>query len=103
MATHVRIYRPTKTAMQSGQANSKRWVMVFEPTGRSTPDPIMGWSSSADTGRQVTLRFDSKEDAVAYARKHGYTYTVREAKSRNVKPKAYADNFATNRRQVWTH
>lgn len=103
MATHVRIYKPAKTAMQSGQAKTKRWVMVFEPTGRSTPDPIMGWNGSADTGRQVTVRFDSKEDAVAYARKKGYTYTVREAKSRTVKPKAYADNFATARRQTWTH
>ena len=103
MATHVRIYRPAKTAMQSGQAKTKRWVMVFEPSGRSTPDPIMGWNSSADTGRQVTVRFDSKEDAVAYARKHGYTYTVREAKIRAVKPKAYADNFRNNRLLRWTH
>ena len=103
MARHVRIFRPAKTAMQSGQAKTRRWVMVFEPTGRSAPDPIMGWSSSADTGRQVTLRFDSRDDAVAYARKHGYTYTVREPKSRTVKPKAYADNFATGRRQTWTH
>ena len=78
--------------MQSGQANTKSWVMVIEPAGRSTPDPIMGWNSSADTGRQVTLRFDSKDDAVAYARKNGYTYTVREAKTRTARPKADADN-----------
>ena len=89
--------------MQSGQAKTKRWVMAFEPAGRSTPEPIMGWNSSADTGRQVTLRFDNKDDAVAYARKNGYTYTVREAKTRTVKPRAYADNFATDRRQTWTH
>jgi len=103
MTKHVRIYRPAKTAMQSGQGRTTRWLMVFEPAARSAPEPIMGWSSSSDTGRQVTLRFDSREDAVAYARKQGYTYTVRDAKVRAVKPKAYADNFATDRRQTWTH
>ena len=28
---HARIYKPSKTAMQSGQANTKAWVLDFEP------------------------------------------------------------------------
>jgi hypothetical protein len=103
MTTHVRIYRPAKTAMQSGRGKTKGWVMVFEPTGRSAPDPIMGWNSSADTRRQVTLHFDGKEEAITHARSNGYTYTVHEPKERRAKPRAYADNFATDRLEPWTH
>ncbi|HAT34799.1 MAG TPA: ETC complex I subunit, partial [Rhodospirillaceae bacterium] len=54
---HVRIFRPAKTAMQSGRAKTKDWLLVFEPQDRATPDPIMGWNGSADTRRQVRLEF----------------------------------------------
>ena len=100
---HVRIYKPAKTAMQSGRAKAKDWLLVFEPRDRSTPDPIMGWNGSADTNRQVRLEFDSQDAAVEYAKSQGYTYTVSAAKERKIKPKAYADNFAFHRRQPWTH
>lgn len=103
MSKHVRIFQPAKTAMQSGRRKIKDWVMVFEPTDASRPDPIIGWNGSADTSRQVRLTFDSKEDAIAHARKNGFTYTVREPKQRRIKPKAYADNFAYSRMQPWTH
>jgi hypothetical protein len=100
---HVRIYKPAKTAMQSGRGKTREWVMVFEPTDRAMPDPIIGWIGSADTARQVRLTFETKDEAVAYAQKEGYTYTIREAKERRIKPKAYADNFAFTRREPWTH
>jgi len=100
---HVRIYQPTKTAMQSGRAKLKDWVLVFEPSDRSTPDPIMGWNGSADTNRQVRLEFESQETAVEYAKAKGYTYTLAQAQKRKIKPKAYADNFAFHRREPWTH
>ena len=73
---HVRIYKPAKTAMQSGRAKIKDWVLVFEPSDRSTPDPIMGWNGSTDTKRQVRLEFESQESAIEYAKAQGYTYTL---------------------------
>lgn len=103
MTRHVRIFKPAKTAMQSGRGRTQEWVMTFEPTDRQTADSIIGWIGSADTGRQVRVTFETKEEAVAYARKHGYTYTVREPKERRIRPKAYADNFAYTRREPWTH
>ncbi|MPY75572.1 MAG: ETC complex I subunit [Alphaproteobacteria bacterium] len=103
MTRHVRIFRPAKTAMQSGRGKIRDWIMTFEPTGRVMPDPIIGWAGSGDTARQVRLAFETKEEAIAYARKEGYTYTVREAKERRINPKAYADNFAFTRREPWTH
>lgn len=99
----VRIFKPAKTAMQSGRGKIKDWVMEFEPTDRATPDDLIGWVGSADTRKQVSLRFHTKEEAVEYAKKHGHTYTVQEEKTRKIKPKAYADNFAYSRLEPWTH
>jgi len=99
----VRIYQPAKTAMQSGRARTKNWVLEFEPTAPRTHDPLMGWTSSPDTRQQLRLTFPSKEEAVAYARTHGLMFTVYEPKPREIRPKAYADNFAWKRKQPWTH
>jgi len=76
---------------------------VWSPYYRIAVDPIIGWAGSHDTGRQVRLHFETREEAIAHARKNGFTYTVREAKDRKIKPKAYADNFAFTRREPWTH
>jgi hypothetical protein len=98
----VRIYKPAKTAMQSGTGNTREWVIEAEPS-RKEIDPLMGWTSSRDTMNQVVLRFDTKEEAIAYAQKQGWMYTVQEPGARAIRPKAYADNFAYNRIGQWTH
>ncbi len=89
----VRIFRPARTAMQSGLANTKKWVLEFEPSSPKATDPLMGWTSSADTTGQVQLRFPTREAAVAFAEKHGFEYRVFEPKERPLRPKSYADNF----------
>ena len=77
----ARIYKPAKTAMQSGQANSTAWVLDFEPEEPRQVEPLMGWTSSGDMRQQVRLRFASKEEAVAYCERHGIAYQVFEAKA----------------------
>ena len=99
----VRIYQPAKTAMQSGRAGTQQWVLEFEPDGTRGNDPLMGWASSDDTRAQVQMRFDTQEEAVAYAQRQGYFYSVEPPKTRGVKPKAYADNFKYDRIGRWTH
>ena len=42
------IYKPAKTAMQSGLANSKQWVLEFTPEVARGMDSMMGWTSSSD-------------------------------------------------------
>ena len=74
----ARIYKPAKTAMQSGQAKTKAWVLDFEPEAPRTVEPLMGWTSSGDMRQQVRLRFASKEEAVAYCERHGIAYQVSE-------------------------
>ena len=93
----VRIYRPTKTAMQSGTRNTREWVMEFEPSSATEIDPLMGWTSSRDTRRQVRLRFDSKAEAVAYAEQNGCTCRIEEPHVRRIRPKSYAENFRFDR------
>ena len=103
MAKHVRILKPAKTAMQSGRGGIHEWIMEFEARDRQMPDSVIGWVGSSDTGRQVRLTFETKEEAIAHARKNGYTYTIHEPHERRIRPKAYADNFAYTRREPWTH
>ncbi len=99
----VRIFRPAKTAMQSGHAGTRRWVLEFEPDAPRRVEPLMGWTSSADTKSQLHLRFASKDEAVAYARKKGFMYVVDEPAERAPVAKAYADNFRYKRLFPWTH
>ena len=98
----VRIYRPAKTAMQSGVAQTREWVLESGPT-RKEVDPLMGWTASRDTMQQVRLVFATLEEAKAHAEKQGWHYTVERPRERALRPKAYADNFAYTRVGRWTH
>ena len=99
----ARIYQPPKNAMQSGMAQTQEWLLDFEPSTRLRTDPLMGWIGSADTQSQVTLKFATREEAVAYAERQGIPYEVELPQVRRVHPKAYADNFRYGRQQNWTH
>lgn len=101
----ARIYRPAKSAMSSGQAKTRHWVLEYVNDTAREVDPLMGWTSSADTQAQVRLRFETKEAALDYARDHGIDAVVTEPKSRktNVRARGYGENFATDRRGAWTH
>jgi hypothetical protein len=99
----ARIYRPSKSAMQSGMAKTLDWVLEFEPASARRVDPLMGWTSSADMDGQVCLTFESRDEAVAYAQTHEIPFQVIEPQERKKILKAYADNFAPGRKQPWTH
>ena len=99
----ARIYRPAKSAMQSGLGNTQEWLLEFEPASARRPDPLMGWTSSTDMNGQVRLAFDTREEAVAYADKHGIAFQLFQPKAPRRIIKAYADNFAFQRKQPWTH
>ncbi|MCP1197949.1 ETC complex I subunit [Notoacmeibacter sp. MSK16QG-6] len=99
----ARIYSPAKTAMQSGRAKTGRWLLEFEPQERRAIDPLMGYTSSSDMTSQVRLWFDTKEEAVAYAKREGIAYRVDEPKERARHTISYADNFRYDRKTPWTH
>jgi len=99
----ARIYKPSKTAMQSGFANTKAWVLDFEPESPRRVEPLMGWTSSGDMRQQLRLRFDSKEEAVAYCERHGIAYQVFEDMPLKRRAISYSDNFSFKRRDAWTH
>ena len=99
----ARIYKPAKTSMQSGTARTKRWVLDFEPEAPRFVEPLMGWTGSSDMNAQVRLTFDSKEEAVGYAKRRGLGYEVSEPHGRVPHAKAYSDNFRYDRHEPWTH
>lgn len=101
----ARIYQPARTAMQSGTANARTWVLEFAPETAREVDPLMGWTSSDDTQAQVRLHFDSRDAAENYARSKGIEFDVTEPRLRkpNIRPRGYGENFATDRKGVWTH
>ncbi|MDB2324880.1 ETC complex I subunit [Alphaproteobacteria bacterium] len=103
----AKIYKPSKTSMQSGRnasvSRGNPWVLEYPRSAIVRPDNLMGWQSSADTGRQVKIRFPDKAAAIAYAEAHSISFDIAEPKSRQVRPRAYADNFAFTRRGAWTH
>jgi NADH dehydrogenase len=101
----ARIYQPAKTAMSSGQARTQTWILEFEPSEARRIDPLMGWTGSGDTQSQVRLSFPSLDEARAYAERHGIPALVTTPQKRrsNIRPGGYGDNFATSRKEVWTH
>ena len=89
----ARIYKRPRNAMQSGRALTDKWMLEFAPAEARKPDPLTGWAGSGDTQRQVRLKFDSVEEATAYADRHGITYSVTQPPHKTLKIQAYADNF----------
>ena len=94
---NARIYRPAKNAMQSGKAQFGTWLLEFEPAERKQPDALMGWSGSGDMRQQVKMRFDSQEDAVAYAEREGINAEVITPNEPRQILRNYADRFAVDR------
>lgn len=101
----ARIYKPAKSAMSSGRAKTRDWVLEFSPASARGIDPLMGWTSSSDMNSQVRLSFDSSEAAQDYAADHGIEAVVLKPKARkpNIRARGYGENFATDRKGAWTH
>ena len=100
----VRIYKPAKSAMQSGTGNTHEWVLELDAAKAVAIDPLMGWSGSGNTQAQVSLTFPTKDDAIRYAEQAGLAYIVRDAPVRKARHRSsYADNFKYGRVGSWTH
>jgi ETC complex I subunit conserved region len=101
----ARIYQPARSAMQSGQANTRDWILEFAPAEAKRLDPLMGWTGSGDMDGQVQLRFESRAAAVEYAERHGIPSQASEPKRRQhiLRQHGYGDNFSAQRRIAWTH
>ena len=91
----AKIYKPSKTDMQSGYRKSKNWILEFD-TLDTKISPLMGWESSLDTMSEIKLEFSTKEQAINYAKKNNIDYYVLEPKKRKLIIKSYTDNFIKN-------
>lgn len=99
----AKIYKPARTAMQSGSAKTKSWLLEFEPEEPRSVEPLMGWTSSGDMKQQIKLHFATKEEAIAYADRNGIAYQVFEPYESAPKVLSYSDNFKVSRVGQWTH
>jgi hypothetical protein len=99
----ARIFLPSRTAMQSGKAATRRWLLEYEPERPRAIEPLMGWTSSADMRSQVVLEFDTQNEAVAYATRHGIPYQVFEPHPPGIRASSYSDNFRFDRKVPWSH
>ena len=91
----AKIYKPTKTAMQSGNKNTKKWLMEFDTLDTGV-NLLMGWESSKDTMSEVKLEFSTKDQAINYARRNNIDYYIIEPQKRKIIKKSYSDNFLKN-------
>ena len=99
----ARIYRPAKSAMQSGRAKSDCWLLEFEAEHPQWREPLMGWTGSSDMRQQLSMRFGSLEEALAYVREKGVAFRVERPPQRRRPRQSYADNFRADRPVPWTH
>jgi ETC complex I subunit conserved region len=99
----ARIYKPSRSAMQSGKGKSEDWFLEYEQASPRAADPLMGWTSSDDTKTQVKLKFATQADAEAYAKRKGIAYQVQVATPVKQQKKSYSDNFKFGRTENWTH
>ena len=88
----AKIYKPAKTAMQSGMKKFEKWIIEFI-TKDPGKNPLMGWESSTDTYSEIKLEFKSKDLAIEYAKKNKINFELIEPKQRKISKKSYADNF----------
>ena len=89
----AKIYKPSKTAMQSGRSKYNKWVLKFSDQKNQRKDNMMGWNGGSSTVSQIELKFSSKEEAVSYAKRNSIDYEILETSERKVINKSYADNF----------
>ena len=101
--TMARIYRPAKTAMQSGKAKTHEWVLEFDQQAPRKIEPLMGYTASTDTSQQIRLNFPTVEAAEAYCQRRGIAYSVQKPHEQRRRRTSYAENFAYNRKIPWTH
>ena len=99
----IKIYKPSKTSMQSGLGKTKLWLAEYISDTDTVKDTLMGWNSSLDTQSQIKVFFETKEKAIDWAKKNNFQFYVEEPKNKIIKPKSYASNFDINRKEPWTH
>ena len=99
----ARIYKPAQNVMQQGKGATRDWVLEYLPEQPRDIEPLMGWTSSSDTKRQIRLSFATKDEAVAYAKENGIAFRLEEPPVSKIRPKSYAENFKYGRPDSWTH
>ena len=93
----ARIYQPARSTMQFGMAKTRLWVLDYQPNGTRYTEPLMGWTGTRFTKKQLCLKFKTKDEAIAYAKRQKILFVVINPHKPTLKPKSYSANFAANK------
>lgn len=97
---YAHIFSPSKSAMQSGKAKTGYWILEYCNSDDKFYDPIMGWTGSLSTEHQVSLKFDTLEEAIEFARNIGLDPVIDPVQNNSIpQKKSYADNFRYHKPQ----
>ena len=99
----IKIYKPSKSSMQSGLGKTRQWLAEYIAEKDKIKDTLMGWNSSLDTKEQIKMFFETKEQAIEWAKKNNEQFIVIKPNERKIKPKNYSSNFDMSRKEPWTH
>ena len=87
------LFKPTKSAMQSGYNNSRKWCLANNDINESFISSKFCWNGSSNPEKQIKLFFDDLESAINFAKKNKYDYEVQMPNKRSLIKKSYAENF----------
>ncbi|MEE9272614.1 MAG: NADH dehydrogenase ubiquinone Fe-S protein 4 [Robiginitomaculum sp.] len=90
-------------AMQSGSKGYDKWVLKFPKNSQRRIDPLTGNATSMDMLQELSLSFETKEEAITYAKAKGIAFRLIEKAKHKPVGRSYANNFAFERKFPWTH
>ncbi len=87
------IFKPSKSAMQSGLKNSKKWCLTNKDINESFISSKYCWNGSSNPEKQIKLFFSDLDSAINFAKKNNYSFEVMEPNHKILIKKSYAENF----------
>jgi hypothetical protein len=56
----AKIFKPSKSAMQSGRSKNKIWKLILEDGSNQSKDPLIGYFGGSSTSSQINLFFSNQ-------------------------------------------
>ena len=93
-----KIYKKSKSAMQSGIKNTKKWYLESMDINERSLNLSFDWSSSKNIEDQIKISFNDLQSAIDFAEKNNLVYEVLVPNQSNQILKSYSDNFKPKRK-----
>jgi len=88
-----KIYKKSKSAMQSGVNNTKKWCLEALTFTQKKRNSIFSWTSAQGTQDQIKVYFNTLDEAIYFAQKNKIKYQLFKPNEKIRIIKSYASNF----------